>query len=166
MIKEVKWISVIDSFTLASYVIFKIQKASHLKIQKLLYYIQWFHLAYFDEPIIKDDFQAWVHGPVSRVLFDKLKLHSLIHTEIEYKRNDWEEDIEENIKSLISQEQFELINEVLKAYWDLSWLELENLTHNETPWKETRQWFSNWEKCEKIIPKELLKSFFKEELYG
>ncbi len=69
----------IDSELLAQYILWKVGKASHLKVQKLLYYIQGYHLAYFDEPVIEDDFEAWVHGPVSRRLFDRLKDKSLLH---------------------------------------------------------------------------------------
>lgn len=48
----------IESLILWGYIASKLGPSSHLKIQKLLYYIQWYHLAYFDKEIISDDFQA------------------------------------------------------------------------------------------------------------
>jgi uncharacterized phage-associated protein len=37
---------------------------SNLKLQKLLYYSQAWHLAIFDRRLFPERFQAWVHGPV------------------------------------------------------------------------------------------------------
>ena len=53
-----KKISKIDSELLTEYILSKYGKMSHLKLQKLLYYVQAFHLAYFDSPLIDDDFEA------------------------------------------------------------------------------------------------------------
>ena len=33
---------------------------SNLKLQKLLYYMQGFHLAYFNEPLFEEDIEAWM----------------------------------------------------------------------------------------------------------
>ena len=38
---------------------------SNLKLQKLLYYVQGFHLAIENEPLFMEDIQAWQYGPVS-----------------------------------------------------------------------------------------------------
>lgn len=37
---------------------------SNLKLQKLVYYAQAWHLALHDTPLFEDDFEAWVHGSV------------------------------------------------------------------------------------------------------
>src|SRR6478735_8493369 len=37
---------------------------SNLKLQKLLYYAQGWHLALRGEPLFREDLQAWSHGPV------------------------------------------------------------------------------------------------------
>ncbi len=37
---------------------------SNLKLQKLLYYAQGFHLALYDEPLFPEAIEAWTHGPV------------------------------------------------------------------------------------------------------
>ncbi len=65
MIATQKEIAKVDSLLLSEFILFKYGPMSHLKLQKLLFYAQALHLAYFDEPIIEDDFEAWVHGPVS-----------------------------------------------------------------------------------------------------
>lgn len=34
------------------------------RLQKLLYYVKAWGLVYFEDGIVNDDFEAWVHGPV------------------------------------------------------------------------------------------------------
>ncbi|MDR1039510.1 MAG: DUF4065 domain-containing protein [Deltaproteobacteria bacterium] len=45
---------------------------THLKIQKLLYFAQGWHLAYFSEPLFSDSIEAWKHGPVVKSVYLKL----------------------------------------------------------------------------------------------
>jgi uncharacterized phage-associated protein len=47
--------------------------STQLKLQKLVYYSEAWHLAYFERPLIPEDFEAWVHGPVVRSLWDHYK---------------------------------------------------------------------------------------------
>ncbi len=42
---------------------------SNLKLQKLLYYSQGFHLALFNRPLFEEDILAWEHGPVVREVY-------------------------------------------------------------------------------------------------
>ena len=35
---------------------------TNLKLQKLLYYMQGFHLAVFDTPLFDEDIEAWQYG--------------------------------------------------------------------------------------------------------
>lgn len=42
---------------------------TNLKLQKLLYYSQAWHLAIYDEPLFQDRIEAWVHGPVVPSVF-------------------------------------------------------------------------------------------------
>jgi uncharacterized phage-associated protein len=60
-VKEIKKINILDSIDLAEFILSKINPASHLKIQKMLYYVSGFHLAYFNQDLISDDFEAWLH---------------------------------------------------------------------------------------------------------
>ena len=67
----------IDAIVLSNYILKHYGPMSHLKLQKLLYYCDAYSLAYFDNPLIEDDFEAWVHGPVCRRL-----IHYYIYTNI------------------------------------------------------------------------------------
>ena len=48
---------------------------TNLKLQKLVYYAQAWHLALFDEPLFDDPIEAWVHGPVVSSLYSKFPEH-------------------------------------------------------------------------------------------
>lgn len=46
---------------------------THLKLQKLLYYIQAWVLADHKESLFDEDFEAWTHGPVLPSIYRKYK---------------------------------------------------------------------------------------------
>ena len=46
---------------------------SNLKLQKLLYYAQAWHLAIYDTRLFPERFQAWVHGPVIPEIYHRYK---------------------------------------------------------------------------------------------
>ena len=48
----------VDSKVLAEYILEREGKMSHLKLQKLLYLVAGYHLAYFDAPLVSDQFEA------------------------------------------------------------------------------------------------------------
>lgn len=45
------------------------EEVSNLKLQKLLYYAQAWHLGLYGEPLFPEKFQAWMSGPVIPELF-------------------------------------------------------------------------------------------------
>ena len=46
---------------------------SNLKLQKLAYYAQGFHLAMYDTPLFPERIYAWAHGPVVEELYHAYK---------------------------------------------------------------------------------------------
>ena len=44
---------------------------TNLKLQKLLYYAQAWHLAHFGSPLFSDDIEAWQYGPVIKSIYQK-----------------------------------------------------------------------------------------------
>ena len=51
---------------------------SNLKLQKLVYYAQGFHLALYDEPLFLEAIEAWTHGPVVPDLYRHYKKYVLV----------------------------------------------------------------------------------------
>ena len=48
---------------------------SNLKLQKLLYYAQGFHLAIKNEPLFDEDIEAWTYGPVVPSVYNQYSQH-------------------------------------------------------------------------------------------
>ena len=48
---------------------------SNMKLQKMLYYQQGFHLAMFGTPLFDDDLEAWMYGPVVPAVYEAYKSH-------------------------------------------------------------------------------------------
>jgi uncharacterized phage-associated protein len=162
MVKVNQKIEKIDSSILGEYILEMRGKMSHLKLQKLLYFIEGYHLAYFSESLIDDDFEAWVHGPVSEKLYSQLKDKSILYTDISYIQGEGEKIPSITLSKNLTLEQIELINNVLDLYAEESAFSLESITHQQAPWVETRGGLDPGERCEKVIPKEKMKSYFEQ----
>lgn len=121
---------------------------TNMKLQKMLYYQQGFHLAYFGTPLFEDDIEAWMYGPVVPSVYEEYKAFG--HQGIEPNRKldfTFDNDIESS-----------LFNEVCKVYCAYSAVGLMNMTHEESPWKTTPIGEGS------VISKEKMKSFFKKRL--
>jgi uncharacterized phage-associated protein len=127
----------IDPVELAKYVVVRLGKTDHLKLQKLLYYIQSWHLVMFDKPLFEEDFKAWVHGPVLTSVWTDLKDHSKLNAEVSIKPQFRAATIA-RVEKRLRKEQIELIDDVLEEYGTKSGYHLECLTHSEDPWKDAR----------------------------
>lgn len=130
-----------------------------LKLQKLLYYVQAWHLAFGKGKFFNGNFQAWIHGPVNREIYDRFKdTHSL-----------YASVTRDNVRSadaiVTFPESARLhIDEVLEAYGDLSGTQLEAMTHSEKPWQQARSGLRPSERCEKMIDESLMADFYKSQL--
>ena len=98
---------------------------SNLKLQKLLYYMQGFHLAFFDEPFFNESIEAWTYGPVVPVVFQEFK---------KYKKDSINPDNYHDDLVLTDDEQ-QLFDMVYSEYNRYSAVALMNMTHTEGPWK-------------------------------
>ena len=123
---------------------------TNLKLQKLLYYVQGWHLAIEDKEAFPENFQAWVHGPVIREIYDKFK---------SYRWNPISEAIDTPI---LPDTIRDLIDEVLEVYGADSAFALEQRTHLEMPWLRARTGLNPDEASNNIIDKEWMKEFFGE----
>lgn len=145
---------------IADYVISRLAPAgaplNQLKLQKLLYYIQAWHLANTGNPIVPGRFQAWIHGPVSREVFDRFRASKLLYSPM------LPSDVrpEFNSEVALSDAERGFINEVLEAYGHLSGSQLESMTHNEEPWIEARRGYSPDARCEVEISESTMQRFY------
>jgi len=119
---------------------------SNMKLQKLLYYQQGFHLAYFGTPLFDEEIEAWMYGPVVPCVYEHFKA-----------KDNFGIEFSGNVISLSTEEE-SLFNEVFRVYGKYSATGLIEMTHNETPWKSTIA------KVGSVISKEKMKIFFKKRL--
>jgi uncharacterized phage-associated protein len=119
---------------------------SNLKLQKLLYYAQGFHLALHGKPIFSDRIEAWRHGPVVRSVYGEYANY-----------RDGSIPPPENFDpKTIDEESRELLDEVYRIYGQYSAWRLRDMTHDEPPWKDA------WQKDggEQEISHKALKKYF------
>ena len=98
---------------------------SNLKLQKLLYYMQGFHLAWFGTPLFNERIEAWTYGPVVPVVFQEFK---------RYKQRAINPERYSDSLVLSGEEQ-QLFDRVYNEYNRFSAVTLMNMTHTEGPWK-------------------------------
>ena len=104
---------------------------TNLKLQKLLYYAQAWHLAYFGNRVIEGDFQAWIHGPVIPEAYRQFREFGWKPIENDALNQDF---IDHFCTDVVNPEQCELLNDVVDEYFGLTAFKLEKLTHSEDPW--------------------------------
>lgn len=146
----------IDSIILCDWILKHYGTMSHLKLQKLLFYCDSYHLAYFDEELVYDKFEAWCHGPISRKIFNCFENQSVLYADLSFSSRF---DVD-NEFSKLSSEQRSFIVEVLDELTKWSSFELESAILNELPWIEAcKREDSNVE-----ISKETSRIFYKRQL--
>jgi len=99
---------------------------NNAKLQRLLYYVQAWHLALRNRPLFGDRFQAWIYGP------------AIPHVYWAYDPHGWQEiPCPESIPVLPDVETA-FIHEVAEGYLPLDEWELEDLARSEAPWLNAR----------------------------
>ena len=130
---------------------------SVLKLHKLLYYVEAWHLVFFNKKLFDDDFEAWVHGPVCRRVFARFKeKNKTMYSEI--LQNDLDIVKKNDIPNFNQVDSH--IENVLETYGDFSGPQLEMLTHREDPWIRARGDLAPSQPCNEIISKESMKSYY------
>ena len=117
---------------------------SNLKLQKMMYYQQGFHLAYFGTPLFDEDIVAWQYGPVVPTVYKEYK--SFESNSI----STFKEPIS------LSEDEEELFNNVYDEYNQFSAVALMKMTHEESPWRTTD--------INSVISQEKMTAFFKTQI--
>ena len=151
-----------DVNIVADYVILRLNSDEkvnliNLKLQKLLYYLQAWSLGINQEPFLKWSFDARVHGPVSRELYNRFRLSHSLYSFITVS-----DVVNENPEASIAQDDIEFINYILDNYAGYSGAELESMTHKENPWLEAREGSAPMQSCDKTISEETMRVYYGE----
>lgn len=142
-----------SSFTLADYLIVESRERGELltplKLQKLMFYADAWHLALHDKEITCERFQAWVHGPVALSQYHRFR-------DYKWKPIDAEIGRPELTKNLTTH-----LDEVIDVFGSETAVSLEIMTHKEKPWIEARGGIPEDEPCNNYISKETTKEFYR-----
>lgn len=127
------------------------ESMSNKKLQKLCYYSQAWYLALVGRPLINNEFQAWVHGPVCPDLYR------------EYKDYGWNNiPKKKDMDSKLDQQVHDFLMDVYETYGEFTGDELEALTHTEKPWKDAREDLRPWEPSYNAISEEIMKEYYRQ----
>lgn len=115
---------------------------SNLKLQKLLYYVQGFHLASFGHALFEEDMIAWTYGPVVPEVYDAYK---------KYRHRDINtvgivDDVE------LQPQEAALFDKVYLEYSRYSAVALMQMTHTAGPWLNHN--------VGEVLPKDEIRSYF------
>lgn len=140
----------------ANYIVKAYQEAgdpiTNLKLQKLLYYVQGWHLGLNNGVLAFDgEFQAWVHGPVCPSVYRFFK---------DYR---WNPIVGAVAESPIPPELQAHIDEVLDVYGGETGWALEQRTHREAPWLSARGRLPPDAESTAIITQQSMREFFAAE---
>lgn len=106
---------------------------TQLKLQKLCYYAQAWHITFTGERMFSDEFERWDHGPANHDLWQH------------YNEHGWRpidpQDVQETFSpaDVFTLEELETLQEVWESYGHFGAKHLEALTHQEDPWLNTKR---------------------------
>jgi len=125
---ETRTLPIPTVFDVAAYILEQAGEMTHMKLQKLVYYAQAWHLVWEEEPLFLEPIQAWINGPVVPELFQALKSKFKVSVG----------DVSGNLNRL-DFPRIESIKGVLDYYGPKDSQYLSDLTHLEDPWKKARR---------------------------
>ena len=129
---------------------------SNKKIQKLCYYAEAWSLTLLDQDIANhSEFEAWVHGPVNRTLYQAFKGYGWHELKITNR-----EEVMARMKKLFTPERIEVLEAVWDTYGEYGADQLEALTHTERPWLEQRVGLGKFESSHSIISATTMKEYY------
>lgn len=114
-----------SALDVAEYILERSGAQGPKKLQKLVYYCQVWSIVWRGGPLFHEEIQAWVHGPVVSELY---QMHAHQDRVLAVGGH----------SDRITQEQGDVIDEVLRYYSHLDGRTLSQLTHDEDPWKAAR----------------------------
>ena len=134
---------------------------THIEVQKLLFFLEGWHLATVGDSLFDEEFQAWANGPVIKTVYERLlrySAHSIPRSEI--KSLDF---------AILGSLTLDLISRVFKTYREYDPGALIGLTHLPgTPWAQVRNahGIAKGATSTVIIPKTCMKEWFSAVLHA
>lgn len=133
-------------FQIAKWFFLKEYAMSSKKLQKLCWYAYSWYIAlnsdpedgYLEKLIDVPGAEAWVHGPVFRDLY------------MDFRHNDYSKTKNSDINNL-DENTLNFLERIWNVYGSFNGEQLEEMTHNETPWINARGSLDKFEPSTKLI---------------
>ena len=125
---------------------------SNKKIQKICYYAYSWYLTLYGRHLAPLQFEAWVHGPVSRELY---------HC---YKKYGWEDIPQFHGFIMVDNETIAFARKVWEKYGGYSADELENMSHHELPWQTAREGCKYYESSDTLLDDKDIQAYFSQHI--
>lgn len=148
--------------------IMKGMSVSPLKLQKILYYEQSWHMVFFgrENTLFEDIPQAWVNGPVYPSIYHEYRYkvaNMCDHLKVEHFTDG---DIHSKMESIVSKngwdsETVELLDSIIMLYGSKTQNQLIFLTHAEMPWTEARKELPPYASSQNPISLDTMHSYYK-----
>ena len=144
---------------------------SPLKLQKILYYEQAWHMVAFgrSNQLFAVAPQAWVNGPVYPEIYHIYKdMVPGMCDHLQYENFNCsaetaaEKESELMAKMLLTEEEVALADRVIMLYGSRTQNQLILLTHSEKPWSEMREGLMPYDYSEKEISLDTMHDYYKE----
>ena len=128
-------------FDVAKYILEKTGSISAMKLQKLVYYSQVWHIVWEEEELFSDKVSAYSNGAVIGTLFHEHKGMFKVRSE----------DFPQGNSERLSDPVKEDIDKVVDFYGKYTAQQLSDLNHREKPWIDARKGLSPGEPCNNPI---------------
>jgi uncharacterized phage-associated protein len=145
--------------TVADYLCWKAmtggEEVTVLKMHKLVYYAQAWHLVFTKGvPLMDTQFEAWVHGPVNKRLFSRFVPAKTMYSNVS------KDDIEITRVRSVPTPVAQFLDSILESYGHLTGTQLEQLTHKERPWMEARKGLQPDEPSTAVISNQVMQEYY------
>ena len=136
----------------ASAIIKRLGSTTAMKLEKLVYYCQGWHLARFNIPLFDEPIEAWRQGPVVPALY---RQHRGQYTVSEWPHGD---------PDRLNQDELQTIAWVTQEYGPFSAIELSRMTHRELPWRAARGTLPESAPSSERVNTNMMKLFYSRQL--
>lgn len=139
---------------ISNYIITRLGEVTPLALEKLLLFSEGVNYALNGTQLIEEECQAWQHGPVYPVVYNKYK---------KYGYRPIDNGVYSShgcLVSKLSQEEIEAIDLVLNTFGWFSPKTLEMISHLQLPWLEKRVGYKSDESGTELIDEEAVKQYY------
>lgn len=140
-----------DVLNVASDILSLTGEVSTMKLQKLVFYSQAYHLVRQGSLLFDDDIEAWKNGPVVHRLFNSHKGKYVVGAR----------DLPRSANpAFLDDSEKASINHVVSVLGAYTGSELSKLTHSEQPWRNARTGLSAEESSSAVITPDAILAYY------